>query len=72
MITRKKFWMRKETLTTQVKEKTAGRIDVQGLLGTLEDSWAVFRGACGASQMNVENDRIVVKYKIVTYGYILG
>ena len=61
MVTRKKFWMRSGTLRTQVEEKAAGRID-------LED----FRGGCYFSQMNVENDRIVIKFKISGYGSTLG
>ena len=53
MITRKKFWMRMETLIAQIKEKTA-RIDFEE-----------FRGRTAhARQMNVEKDRIVVNYEI--------
>ena len=54
LVTRTKFWMRSGTLMAQVKEKAAGRVD-------LEDFWA---GKAYASKMNVEKDRIVIKYKI--------
>ena len=51
--------MRSGTLTAQVKEKAAGRID-------LED----FRARkLYASEMNVEKDRIVVKIKLQEYMY---
>ena len=57
LVTRTKFWMRSGTLTAQVKEKAAGRID-------LED----FRARkLYASAMNVEKDRIVVKIKLQEY-----
>ena len=53
MITRKKFWMRMETLIAQIKEKTA-RIDFEE-----------FRGrTANARQMNVKKDGIVVNYEI--------
>ena len=62
LVTRTKFWMRSGTLMAQVKEKAAGRVD-------LEDFWA---GKAYASKMNVEKDRIVIKYKILKIRSTLG
>ena len=59
LITRTKFWMRSGTLTTQLMEKAAGEIGLEGFM--VRSSYA--------SQMNVEKDRIVIKYKIQGYGY---
>ena len=63
LVTRTKFWMRSGTLRTQVKEKAAGRIDFEDIMaqGYTVNAYA--------SQMNVEKDRIVIKYKIQGYGY---
>ena len=60
LVTRKKFWMWKEILTTQIKEKAAGRIDLVERFGRREDIPISIR----FSQMIVENDRIVINYKI--------
>ena len=71
LVTRTKFWMRRETLTAQLKEKAAGEIGLEGF--TVRTSYA--------TQMNVEKDRIVIKFRmedsrvsIEGYGYstILG
>ena len=51
--------MRSGTLTTQLMEKAAGEIGLEGFM--VRSSYA--------SQMNVEKDRIVIKYKIQGYGY---
>ena len=62
LVNRTKFWMRRGTVTTQIKDKAAGQIDLEN-----------FTGPYGyASQMNVENDRIVIKFKISGYGSTLG
>ena len=60
LVTRKKFWMWKEILTTQIKEKAAGRIDLVERFGRRGDIPISIR----FSQMIVENDRIVINYKI--------
>ena len=51
LVTRTKFWMRSGTLMAQVKEKAADRLNFGYFLPY-------------ASEMNVEKDRIVIKYKI--------
>ena len=61
---RKKFWMRSGTVRTQVKDKAAGRIDLENFRGS---EWIGF-----AYEMNVENDGIVIKFKIYGYGSTLG
>ena len=58
LVNRTKFWMRTETLMTQVKEKVAGRIDLQETR-----NW-YFR-VRKPYQMNVEKDRIVVNCHIL-------
>ena len=58
LVNRTKFWMRTETLMTQVKEKIAGRIDLQETR-----NW-YFR-VRKPYQMNVEKDRIVVNCHIL-------
>ena len=65
LVTRTKFWMRFGTLTTQVKEKAAGRID-------LADFWAQKAGGSRLGQMTVERDRILINYVILCFGYTLG
>ena len=61
LVNRTKFWMRSGTVKTQVKDKAAGRIDLENI-----------RGSCYFSQMNVENDGIVIKFKIFADRSTLG
>ena len=63
LVTRTKFWMRCGALMTKVKEKAAGRIDLENLSILIESL---------ALKMIVEKDRIVVKYYMRFDGYILG
>ena len=57
LVTRKSFWMRSTTVETQVKEKAADQID----LGNFHASWVLVHGTI------VENDRLLVQYKITLY-----
>ena len=63
LVNRTKFWMRSGILTTQIREKAAGRIDLENFRDL---NWMF------ASQMDVENDRIVIKFKAPLYYYSLG
>ena len=54
LVTRKLFWMRNRTVRNQIMEKVAGRIELRNL--------HVSRP--GAYGMIVENDRLLVQYKI--------
>jgi len=76
LVTRKKFWMWKLILTTQIKEKAADRLDSVDFGRRNEYDWSP-----QSIQMIVENDRIVINYKIKRGGrnpwmifawYILG
>jgi len=61
LVNRTKFWIRRGTLTTRVKEKAAGGI---GFGAMVLSSYAI--------QMDVEKDRIVINYRVQCHGYTLG
>ena len=64
LVNRTKFWMRSGTVKTQVKDKAAGRIDLENFRGWERDGFAY--------RMNVGNDGIVIKFKIYGYRSTLG
>ena len=64
LVNRTKFWMRSGTITTQVKDKAAGRIDLEDSRGWERDGFAY--------RMNVENDGIFIKFSICGYGPSYG
>ena len=57
LVNRTKFWMRSGTVKTQVKDKAAGRIDLENFRERNDIAY----------QMNVENDGIVIKFTICGY-----
>ena len=66
LVTRKQFWMRKETIFNQAKEKA----DLYGLRINSFIRGGAMRS--GAIEMYVGNDGIIIKYYIILYNNQLG